>query len=244
MKNFRTRALFAFTFACMFLNTAVAQPSPQSFYTYAPDGSVKGYLFPALPYAYNALEPSIDSLTVAIHYDRHHRAYYTKFVAALSENKLEGKTLEEIFASMGKYPEVLRNNGGGYYNHTLYWENMSPTGGGVPAGKLAAAIDKAFGSYDKFRELFGNAAKNKFGSGWAWLILTAKGELQVTTTSNQDNPLMDVVSQQGTPLLALDVWEHAYYLKYQNKRADYVDAFWKLVNWKEVQRRYEAALKK
>jgi len=215
---------------------------PQAFYTYDAGGNRIGFAFPALPYAYNALQPSIDSLTVSIHYDRHHRAYFTKFATAAKEIKLEGKSLEEIFASISKYPDLVRNNGGGLYNHTLYWENMSPSKGEKPSGALAAAIDKKFGSFDKFREIFSAAAKNKFGSGWTWLILDPKMELQVTTTSNQDNPLMDVVEPKGAPLLALDVWEHAYYLKYQNKRGDYVDAFWSIVNWNEVSRRYQAAL--
>lgn len=213
----------------------------QDFYTRNASGAINGYKFPALPYAYNALQPSIDSMTMAIHYDRHHRAYYTKFVAAAAEKKLEGKSLEDIFAMVGTTNETIRNNGGGYYNHTLFWENMSPQGGGQPSGKLAAAIEKKFSGFDKFKEAFGNAAKGKFGSGWAWLILDKNNELQITTTSNQDNPLMDVVDQKGTPLLALDVWEHAYYLKYQNKRADYVEAFWKVVNWKEAEKRFENA---
>jgi Fe-Mn family superoxide dismutase len=216
----------------------------QAFYTYGADGKITGFAFPALPYAYNALQPAIDSLTVSIHYDKHHRGYFTKLTATAKENKLEGMSLEEIFATVSKYPEVVRNNAGGLYNHTLYWENMAPAKGSKPTADLAAALDKRFGSFDKFREIFGNAAKTKFGSGWAWLIVDKNNELQVTSTSNQDNPLMDVADQKGTPLLALDVWEHAYYLKYQNKRADYVEAFWSVVNWDEVARRYAAALKK
>jgi superoxide dismutase, Fe-Mn family len=215
---------------------------PKAFYTYDASGNRTGFAFPSLPYAYDALQPSIDSLTVSIHYDKHHRAYFTKFVAAAKENNLNGKSLEEIFASSSKYPESIRDFGGGLYNHTLYWENMGPSKGGKPSGALAMAIDKKFGSFEKFKELFGNAAKSKFGSGWAWLILDSKMELQVTTTSNQDNPLMDVVDQKGIPLLALDVWEHAYYLKYQNKRGDYVDAFWNIINWDEVSRRYKEGL--
>jgi len=216
----------------------------QAFYTYSADGKIIGFAFPALPYAYNALQPAIDSLTVSIHYDKHHRGYFTKLVAAAKENQLEGKTMEEIFASVSKYPEAVRNNAGGLYNHTLYWENMAPPKGSLPAGKLAEAIDKRFGSFDKFKEQFGNAAKTRFGSGWAWLILDKNKELQVSSTANQDNPLMDAVEPKGAPLLTLDVWEHAYYLKYQNKRADYVDAFWSIVNWDEVARRYAEALKK
>jgi Fe-Mn family superoxide dismutase len=228
-----------------FQTTLLAQTTrtkAQAFYIYDATGNRNGFAFPALPYSYKALEPTIDSLTVSIHYDRHHRAYFTKFAVAAKENKLEGKSLEEIFATMSKFPDAVRNNGGGFYNHTLYWENMGPAKGGKPSGALAAAIDKKFGSFDKFKEIYSNAAKSKFGSGWAWLILDPKMELQVTTTSNQDNPLMDVIEPKGAPLLALDVWEHAYYLKYQNKRGDYVDSFWSVVNWDEVSRRYQLAL--
>jgi superoxide dismutase, Fe-Mn family len=216
-----------------------------SFYTRGSDGVQNGFAFPALPYSYDALEPYIDKLTVEIHYDRHHRNYFNKFVAAVKGTEMEKMSLEAIFANMSKYPETVRNNGGGLYNHTLYWENMAPNAGGVPTEKLAAAIDKSFGSFEKFKEQFGLAGKSKFGSGWAWLIVDKAGALKVTTTSNQDNPLMDNVAPRGIPLLALDVWEHAYYLKYQNKRADYVDAFWNLINWPEVQKRYDkATLKK
>lgn len=220
-----------------------AKFTPQAFYSYDASGKITGYNLPALPYAYNALQPSIDSLTVSIHYDKHHRGYFTKFTGLVKDNNLEGKTLDEIFKNMSKYPDALRNNAGGLYNHTLYWENMGPAIGARPTGALAEAINKQFGSFDKFKEQFSNAAKNKFGSGWAWLILSADNTLKVTSTSNQDNPLMDVVDQKGAPLLALDVWEHAYYLKYQNKRGDYVDAFWNIVNWDEVARRYANAMK-
>jgi len=218
--------------------------NPQSFYTHGADGQQNGFAFPALPYSYDALEPYIDKETVEIHYSKHHRAYFDKFVAAVKGTDMEKMSLVDIFSKISKSPEAIRNNGGGLYNHTLYWENMAPKAGGLPGGTLAAAIDKTFGSFDKFKEKFGIAGKTKFGSGWAWLILDNTGKLQVTTTSNQDNPLMDVVDVRGTPLLALDVWEHAYYLKYQNKRADYVDAFWNLINWPEVQKRYEKALLK
>ncbi len=245
------KSIAIFGFAALMFSAAIqvsyaqkAGTKTQAFYTYGADGKRTGFAFPALPYAYNALQPAIDSLTVSIHYDKHHRGYFTKLVVAAKENNLEGKSLEEIFASVSKYPEAVRNNAGGLYNHTLYWENMAPPKGSKPSGKLAEAINKRFGSYDKFREQFGNAAKTKFGSGWAWLILDKNKELQVTSTSNQDNPLMDVVDQKGAPLLALDVWEHAYYLKYQNKRADYVEAFWTIVNWDEVARRYAEALGK
>ena len=218
--------------------------NPRSFYTHNEDGQQNGFAFPALPYGYDALEPYIDKMTMEIHYSKHHRAYFDKFIAAAKGTEMEAMPLEAIFNKISKYPDVVRNNAGGFYNHTLYWENMAPKAGGLPNGKLAAAIDKTFGSFDKFKEQYSAAGKTKFGSGWAWLILDKTGALKVTTTSNQDNPLMDVVDQRGMPLLALDVWEHAYYLKYQNKRADYVDAFWNLINWPEVQKRYEKAMLK
>jgi superoxide dismutase, Fe-Mn family len=224
-------------------NLHAQQLKPQNFYVTDSDGNQTGFALPALPYAYDALEPSIDKLTVEIHYDRHHRNYFNKFVAAVKGTQYEKMKFEAIFASAGKAGDAIRNNGGGLYNHTLYWENMKQGGGGLPSGMLAAAIDKQFGSFDKFKELFGTTAKNKFGSGWAWLIITRNGELKVTSTSNQDNPLMDCATEQGAPLLALDLWEHAYYLKYQNKRGDYVDAFWNIINWPEVERRFAVAKK-
>lgn len=219
-------------------------PNGPQIYTYGADGQQNGFTFPSLPYSYDALEPYIDKATVEIHYSKHHRSYFDKFADAVKGTEMETMSLEDIFGSISKSNDLVRNNGGGFYNHTLYWENMAPNAGGIPTGKLAAAIDKTFGSFEKFREKFSIAGKSKFGSGWAWLIVDNTGTLQVTTTSNQDNPLMDVVDRRGAPLLALDVWEHAYYLKYQNKRADYVDAFWNLVNWPEVQKRYEKALQK
>lgn len=198
------------------------------------------FKFPVLPYAYNALEPYIDAQTMEIHYDRHHRAYYNNFLAAIKGTPAEKMTLEEIFARVSEFSDAIRNNGGGYYNHMLFWNNMSPDGG-KPSASLARAIDEEFGSFEKFRELFSNAAKTRFGSGWAWLVVTPEGKLSVGSTPNQDNPLMSISAIKGTPVLALDVWEHAYYLKYQNKRPDYVEAFWNVVNWKDVSARYEAA---
>jgi Fe-Mn family superoxide dismutase len=198
--------------------------------------------FPLLPYAYNALEPYIDARTMEIHYDKHHRAYYTNFVNAIKGTPLENVTLEEIFASVSKQSDAVRNNGGGYYNHLLFWNNLA-AGSAAPPDELTAAIVKSFGSFDKFKETFGNAAKTRFGSGWAWLYLNADKTLGIGSTPNQDNPLMDISPVKGKPLLTLDVWEHAYYLKYQNKRADYIDAFWNVVNWKEVNDRYQKALK-
>jgi Fe-Mn family superoxide dismutase len=197
--------------------------------------------FPALPFAYNALEPHIDARTMEIHYDKHHRAYYTNFINATKGTALEGLALSDIFATVSKQPDAVRNNGGGYYNHLFFWNNLGAASAG-PSPEVSAAIVKTFGSFDKFRETFNTAAKTRFGSGWAWLYLNSDKNLAVGSTPNQDNPLMDISPVKGTPLLTLDVWEHAYYLKYQNKRADYVDAFWNVVNWEEVGRRYKLAV--
>lgn len=201
-----------------------------------------GFEFPALPYAYDALEPYIDAQTMEIHYDRHYRAYYNNFLAAIKGTDAEQLPLEHIFANMSTYSDAVRNNGGGYYNHKMFWNNLSPDGG-APSVALAKAIDESFGSIEKFKEQFGNAGKTRFGSGWAWLVVTPEGKLAVGSTPNQDNPLMDISPIKGTPILGLDVWEHAYYLKYQNKRPDYVENFWKVVNWKDVSARFEAAIK-
>ena len=181
-------------------------------------------VFPELPYAYNALEPTIDAKTMEIHYSKHHKAYYTNFLAAIKETPAANLDIVSLFAEISKQPVAVRNNGGGYYNHMLFWENMSPTKT-TPSAKLKAAIEKDFGSMDKFKEEFAGAAKKQFGSGWAWLVAGKDGQLFVSSTPNQDNPLMDVLEKKGTPLLCLDVWEHAYYLKYQNRRAEYVDNF-------------------
>lgn len=199
--------------------------------------------FPSLPYAYDALEPHIDKLTMEIHHTKHHRAYFDKFVAAIAGTELESKTLEEIFAGISKAPVAVRNNGGGFFNHNLFWEILSPNGGGQPTGKLAEAITAKFGSFDEFKAKFNDAAANRFGSGWAWLSVKADNSLCVCSSPNQDNPLMDVHDCQGTPILGLDVWEHAYYLKYQNRRPDYIGAFWSLVNWDKVAENYTKALK-
>ncbi len=198
--------------------------------------------FPPLPYAYNALEPYIDARTMEIHYDKHHRAYYTNFLAAVKGTPLEGMALEEIFTSISKQSDAVRNNAGGFYNHTMFWNNLI-TGSKGPSPELSAALEKSFGSFDKFKEAFNTAAKTRFGSGWAWLYLNSGKNLAVVSTPNQDNTLMDISPVKGAPLLALDVWEHAYYLKYQNKRPDYIEAFWNVVNWAEVDQRYRAALK-
>jgi Fe-Mn family superoxide dismutase len=198
--------------------------------------------FPALPYAYDALEPYIDARTMEVHYDKHHRAYFNNFVNAIKGTALENTPIEKIFAEVSKAGDAVRNNGGGYYNHVIFWENMGKGSSG-PSAELSAAITKAFGSFDKFKEAFSNAAKTRFGSGWAWLYLTPDRNLAVGSTPNQDNPLMDVSPVKGTPLLTIDVWEHAYYLKYQNRRPEYIDAFWNVVNWDVVNERYDEAMK-
>lgn len=208
-------------------------------YSGTPAGAVE---FPPLPYSYDALEPYIDAKTMELHYDKHHRAYYTNFVNAVKGNPLENQAIEEIFETVSKHPDAVRNNGGGFYNHTIFWNNLSKETG-KPSSGLSDAINKAFGSFDKFREAFNNAAKTRFGSGWAWLVLKSDKTLAVGSTANQDNPLMDVSQVKGVPLLALDVWEHAYYLKYQNRRPEYIDAFWNVVNWEEVNNRFDGGLK-
>lgn len=195
---------------------------------------------PALPYAPDALEPHIDKATMEIHHGKHHQAYVTNLNKAIEGTEWEKKSIEDILKNISKLSPAVRNNGGGHYNHSLFWKLLSGKGGGKPSGDLAAAIDKKFGSFDKFKEEFGNAGITRFGSGWAWLIV-ANGNLEVCSTPNQDNPLMDVAEKKGTPILGLDVWEHAYYLKYQNKRPDYVAAFWNVVNWSEVENLYKAA---
>ncbi len=203
------------------------------------------FKLPNLPYDVDALEPHIDKATMTIHHGKHHAGYTNKLNAAIAGTDLEKKKIEEILAKVSKHGGAVRNNGGGYYNHSLFWKVMSPDGGGEPGGKLGKAIKDSFGSFEKFKEKFAAAAGTRFGSGWAWLIVKKRsGKLAVTSTPNQDNPLMDVAEVKGTPILGLDVWEHAYYLKYQNKRPDYVQGFFNVINWKEVQKRYNAALKK
>jgi Fe-Mn family superoxide dismutase len=187
---------------------------------------------PSLPYAHDALEPHIDARTMEIHHGKHHAGYTAKLNAAVEGTELEGKSIEEILSS-GTLSVGIRNNGGGFYNHRLFWEVMSPNGGGAPTGDLAAAIDRDFGSLDSFKETFSNAAATQFGSGWAWLCVK-DGKLSVCSTANQDNPLMKSAGCGGTPILGLDVWEHAYYLNYQNRRPDYINAFFNVVNWDKV----------
>ncbi|GAC42226.1 superoxide dismutase [Paenibacillus popilliae] len=199
---------------------------------------------PALPYANNALEPHIDETTMMIHHDRHHNTYVTNLNAALeSAPELQSKSVEDLISNLNSVPEsirtALRNNGGGHANHSLFWETIGPNSGGQPAGKLAEAIDKELGGFDKFKEDFTKAATTRFGSGWAWLAVDKDGKLSVSSTANQDNPLME----GKTPILGLDVWEHAYYLKYQNKRPEYIAAFWNVVNWPAVEKKYEEATK-
>ncbi len=193
-----------------------------------------------LPYAYEALEPHIDAQTMHIHHGKHHQAYIDNLNKAIAGSEHESKSIEELVKHAGSISVAVRNNGGGHWNHTFFWESMAPNAGGAPSGKIAAAIDTAFGSFDAFKEKFSQAGMTRFGSGWAWLILK-DGKLEITSTPNQDNPLMEIAEVKGTPLLGADVWEHAYYLKYQNKRADYLAAFWNVVNWKVVEERMSAS---
>lgn len=202
------------------------------------------FKLPSLSYEYDALQPHIDKRTMKIHHTKHHNGYTTKLNKAIAGTKLEGKTIEEILKNAGKHGAAVRNNGGGFYNHSLFWKLMSPNGGGKPGGKVLRAIKDSFGSWEKFEEKFRAAAATRFGSGWAWLCVGRSGKLFITSTPNQDNPLMDVADKKGAPILALDVWEHAYYLKYQNKRGDYVSGFLNVVDWAMVSRLYTKATKK
>lgn len=200
------------------------------------------YTLPSLPYAYDALEPSIDKETMTIHHTKHHQTYVDNLNKAL-EGKDAPASLEDLMANISKYDKAVRNNGGGHYNHSLFWEVLSPNGGGAPTGAFADCINKCFGSFENMKAQFEEKAKTQFGSGWAWIV-TNGDTCQVTSTPNQDNPLMDIAEVQGTPIFGVDVWEHAYYLKYQNKRPDYLAAIWNVVNWEEVARRWEAAKNK
>jgi Fe-Mn family superoxide dismutase len=193
---------------------------------------------PKLSYAYEALEPNIDARTMEIHHTKHHQAYINNLNAALTGSADEGKSIEQLMANISKQPMAVRNNGGGHYNHSLFWEIMGPNAGGAPTGELADAINQAFGSFDKFKEDFAKAGATRFGSGWAWLV-KHDGKLVVTSTPNQDNPLMDLADVKGMPILGLDVWEHAYYLHYQNRRPDYITAWWNTVNWNVVADRFK-----
>lgn len=199
------------------------------------------YELPKLPYAENALEPHVDATTMQIHHDKHHNTYVTKLNAALEgHDDLAGKDVEDLIRDLNAIPEdirtAVRNNGGGHANHTFFWQILSPDGGGKPSGELASAIESKFGSFEKFQEEFTASATGRFGSGWAWLVVSG-GELEIMSTANQDSPIME----GKTPILGLDVWEHAYYLKYQNRRPEYIDAFWNIINWNEVEKRYSEA---
>ena len=196
------------------------------------------YTLPDLPYAYNALEPYIDEQTMRLHHTKHHQGYLDKFLAAIGNTDLADTQIEEIFKQVSKHGAAVRNNGGGFYNHALFWRTMTPNSKKEPGGALANAIAQSFGSFDAFKKEFSNAAATRFGSGWAWLVKKDDGKLAVSSTPNQDNPLMDVAEVKGQPLLGLDVWEHAYYLNYQNRRPEYIEAFWNIVNWDEVLRMY------
>ena len=196
---------------------------------------------PQLPYAYDALEKSIDAKTMEIHHTKHHNAYVTKLNDALAGSSDEGKSLDDLMKTISSLSMAVRNNGGGHFNHSLFWTVLSPNGGGQPEGDLAKAIEDSFSSFDGFKEKFSNAAATRFGSGWAWLGVKSEGGLCVCSTPNQDNPIMDVADDPCQPILGLDVWEHAYYLRYQNRRPDYVASFWDVVNWEEVGNRFKAA---
>ncbi|CCG98298.1 Superoxide dismutase [Fibrella aestuarina BUZ 2] len=203
--------------------------------------SFMAFVLDPLPYPSDALEPNIDKQTMEIHHGKHHNAYVTNLNNAIAGTEMENLSIDELVANVSKYPVAVRNNGGGHFNHTLFWNILSANGGGQPTGQLAEAINQKFGSFDAFKEEFTKAATTRFGSGWAWLIVTPAGELAVTSTPNQDNPLMDVADTKGTPIIGLDVWEHAYYLKYQNKRPDYIAAFWNVVDWNAAEAAYQKA---
>jgi len=197
------------------------------------------YTLPKLPYEYSALEPNIDSKTMEIHHGKHHQGYTNNLNGAIEGTELEGKSIEDILENLDMNNGSVRNNGGGYFNHSLFWEIMSPNGGGLPIGELADAINNSFESFENFKDTFSTAAKTRFGSGWAWLCVHKGGKLEVCSTQNQDNPLMPGIGCKGIPILGLDVWEHAYYLNYQNRRPDYVNAFFNIINWEEVSRKFK-----
>lgn len=200
------------------------------------------FTLPALPYAVDALEPHIDKMTMEIHHGKHHAAYVTNLNNAVAGTPLETTSIEDICKNISKHPMAVRNNGGGHYNHSLFWSIMSPNGGGSPKGALLDAINSAFGNFEEFKTKFTQAGATRFGSGWAWLIVGADKKLAISSTPNQDNPLMDIAEVKGTPILGMDVWEHAYYLKYQNRRPDYMGAFFNVINWDAVAERYAKAL--
>ena len=226
--------------AILALGGTVATSLPGSLVSAMAKGSAAGetYTLPKLDYAYDALEPHIDAMTMEIHHSKHHAGYTRKFNAALESGGLQETSIKDLFKKASKQPAAIRNNGGGFYNHEVFWKSLSPKGGGTPGGDVGKAIEKNFGSFDKFRELFSKAAATRFGSGWAWLCVHKGGKVDICSTPNQDNPMMPGVGCGGTPILALDVWEHAYYLNYQNRRPDYINAFFNVINWNEVERRY------
>ena len=199
------------------------------------------FTLPQLPYSFDALEPHIDAKTMEIHHGKHHQAYVTNLNNAIANTDAEKLSIEELCKNVSKYPAAVRNNGGGHYNHSMFWTLMKQNGGGTPSGALGDAIQAAFGTFDEFKTKFAAAGTGRFGSGWAWLIVGADKKLAITSTPNQDNPLMDVVEAKGTPILGLDVWEHAYYLHYQNRRPDYITAWWNVVNWDEASKRFSQA---
>jgi superoxide dismutase, Fe-Mn family len=201
------------------------------------------YTLDPLPYASDALEPHFDKATMEIHHDRHHQGYVTNLNKAVAGTDMEKLSIDQLLKDISKYPVGVRNNGGGHWNHSFFWQIMGPNAGGMPSGKLSDAITATYGGFDNMKAEFTKAASTRFGSGWAWLMVTPDKKLKIVSTANQDNPLMDIATDKGTPILALDVWEHAYYLKYQNKRADYVAAFWNVVNWKKVSENFEMAMK-
>ena len=200
------------------------------------------FTLPALPYSHDALEPPIDTTTMQIHHGKHHQAYVDNLNKAIAGTPNENKSLEELVAAAGSISPAVRNNGGGHWNHSFFWEILAPNAGGAPSGKIGDAISSTFGSFDALKEKFNAAGLTRFGSGWAWLI-AKDGKLEISSTPNQDNPLMDVAEVKGTPLLGVDVWEHAYYLKYQNRRAEYLTAFWNVINWKKVNEKFEKVSK-
>jgi len=216
-------------------NAAISIASP---ILSVPKHIIMAFTLPNLPYDFNALEPHVDARTMEIHHGKHHAAYVNNLNAAVQGTEHEGQSLEELMAQISKLPVAVRNNGGGHWNHSMFWEIMSPKGGGKPSGALAGAIDKAFGSFEEMQKQFNQAAATRFGSGWAWLCVGADGGLFVSSTPNQDNPLMDIAEKPGRPILGLDVWEHAYYLHYQNRRPDYISAWWNVVNWDAVAKRF------
>ena len=221
----------------------VSQTSTNTIFQTKNTNNIMAFELPALPYAFNALDPHIDAKTMEIHHGKHHNAYVTNLNNAVAADATaQGKSLEDLIAHISKFPMAIRNNGGGHWNHSMFWSIMSPNGGGEPKGEIALAINGAFGSFENFKKEFSNAGATRFGSGWAWLSVDANKNLFVSSTANQDNPLMDIADKKGTPVLGMDVWEHAYYLHYQNRRPDYMAAFYNVINWEEVNARFKKAI--